>query len=174
MKRFRMAAAIALLGTASSLFGVTAASASVSKPSASVPVVTYKVTHKFTVNHNGAREVETCEGVISLTKSKAFPGHIQGHAWVEGCAPDPAVTCAQTADMQTENIHTGVWDADGDGKTHHGCAGEVDASIRTNACSATRILLAYRIMGIFVVIDSQGQKLTWHGPGHVLKVTRIC
>jgi len=174
MKRFAMTAVLILLAVASSLYGVTTASASVSKPHANDNVIVYKFTHTFTIHRNGAKETETCVGAASITKSKAFPGHIQGLAWVEGCAPDPAVTCAQTADLQTENIHTGVWDADGDGKTHHGCAGQVDASIRTNACSATDIVLAYRTMGIFVVIDSQGQRLAWHGPSKVLNVTRIC
>lgn len=175
MKRFSRVGVIMLLAmTLFSFCGAAAASASVSKTDANNPVVVYKATHTFTLHRNGITVRETCVGAVGITKSQAFPGYIQGRAWVERCSPYPGVTCAQTADMQMENTHTGAWDADGDGQTRHGCAGEVDSSIRTNSCSATSILLAYRTMGIFVVVDSHGDPLAWHGPSGVLNVTRIC
>jgi len=93
---------------------------------------------------------------------------------VEGCSPYSVVACAQTADMQIQNLNTGVWDTDGDGVTKHGCAGAAAPAIKQNTCHATGILLAYRTIGIFVVIDSLGDTATWDGPSGVLRVIRIC
>ena len=176
MKRVRVAGAtILLLALTLSVYGgTTAAAAAGATASTDDPEITSTASQTFTLQVNGAAVTETCSGTSAISKSSTFPGHIRGRAWVNGCAPEPAASCAQTADMQTQNIHTGVWDSDGDGATKHGCAGSADASVITKNCTATSLLLAYRTMGIFVVIDSQGDTLTWHGPSPVLNVTRIC
>jgi hypothetical protein len=154
--------------------GVTAASASASTPGPKNPAAVHAFTHTFTLRHNGPAVTETCAGVVDIRKSSSYPGYIKGLAWVEGCAPYPGVTCSQTADIQVKNPYTGVWNSDGDGPTTHGCAGRVDASIRKNNCYATNHVESYRTMGIFVVIDSHGDRLVWHGPSGTLNVTRIC
>jgi hypothetical protein len=133
-----------------------------------------KFTHKFTLHRNGATTTETCVGYVNINKSSKYPGYIAGIAYVEGCAPIPDVSCAQTADIQIMNPYTGVWDADGDGPTTHGCAERADASIRRNSCSATGITVAYRTMGIYVVIDAAGDVLAWHGPSGKMTVLRVC
>ncbi len=176
--RVTAAAAVALLATSFALpaTAVTAShrtastSASALKPVADNPAVV----HKFTVYVNGTAVAEGCSSATSIAKSKAFPGFIRGRAWVETCAPFAAASCAQTADLQIEDIHTGVWGNDGDGPTKHGCAGTTDASVIQNDCVSTAVLVPYRTVGIFVVIDSQGDKLTWHGDSPTMNVTRVC
>lgn len=139
------------------------------------PVTISQFTQPFTIRKAVAPDVtEICAGYVTIGKSRAFPGYIQGRAWVQGCAPYPDVTCAQTADIQLQNPFDGDWVADGDGPTVHGCAGEADSSIRTNSCGKTDSPVSYRTQGIFVVIDSNGDKLAWSGDSEHLTVTRIC
>lgn len=174
MKRLRLASAVTLLAVAFSFMAATTASASAPTRAHANHVAIHKITHTFTIKRNGVAIAETCTGVADITKSSKYPGTITGLAWVQFCTPDPAVTCSQTADMQTQNVHTGVWDADGDGRTTHGCAGKADASTITKKCFATAELLSYRTEAIFVVVDSQGVPLDWSGHSGVLNVIRIC
>lgn len=176
--RVTAAVAVALLATSFALpataatasHRTTSASASALKPAADNPAMV----HKITVHANGAEVVEGCSSASAITKSKAFPGFIRGRAWVEVCAPFAAASCSQTADLQIENINTGVWGTDGDGPTKHGCAGQADASVIQNNCTATPYLVPYRTVGIFVVIDTQGDKIAWHADSPTINVTRVC
>lgn len=172
MKHFRVIGTMTLLTMTVSVYGGTAASASA--PAPANPVVTYKVTHTFTLHRNGAAVTETCLGYSAIAKSIAYPGYMTTYAWVQDCTPDPAEFCAQTGDLQVQDIHTGVWDRDGDGPTRYGCAGARDASNRTWPCRSTDYTLGYRTQGIFVAIDSSGDTLTWSGEGPKESVLRIC
>lgn len=172
MKHFRVIGTMTLLTMTVSVYGGTAASASA--PAPANPVVTYKVTHTFTLHRNGAAVTETCLGYSAIAKLIAYPGYMTTYAWVQDCTPDPAEFCAQTGDLQVQDIHTGVWDRDGDGPTRYGCAGARDASNRTWPCRSTDYTLGYRTQGIFVAIDSSGDTLTWSGEGPKESVLRIC
>ena len=177
MKRFRVAAAMVLLVIALSMYGATAASAAPPVPGADQSdnaVAMNRFTQTFTVGSPAAPVTETCVGTTEIGKSKKYPGYIVGRAWVDGCAPYPDVSCAQTADLQIRNPYNGDWDNDGEGKTSHGCLGFPNASVRTNPCRQTDRSLAYRTVGIFVVIDSHGDRLAWHGTSPPMGVLRVC
>jgi hypothetical protein len=178
MARWRVLTLTVALALTPLIYGASTASASVAVAVPQSHAVVTEFTHTFTIKAtadapNAPAATETCHGVVDMEKSKAFPGYIQAIAYVEDCAPLAAVTCAQTADVQFDNPNSG-WNADGDGKTVHGCGGASDASIKTNTCESTDEALGYRTHGIFVVVDSGGQTLDWSGNSGTLTVTRIC
>jgi hypothetical protein len=170
-----LAASMLSLGAASaSAASTTRDSQSVSMPSPVNLAGSREYSHTFRLHHNGTTITETCVGDTDIGKSTAYPGFIEGRAWVEGCTPDPAEFCSQTADMQTYDRYTHTWVADGDGTPKDGCAGVADAGTIRKDCHATEETFYYRTYGIFVAIDDLGDKLVWDGPSGQIGVLRVC
>lgn len=173
-RSFGIVGSLLLIATAFALSMGNSASAQIFKPTSVDHYIPRGHVHTFIVHHHGITTTETCQGVSEIGKSAAYPGYIEGRAWVVRCAPEPAETCSQTADMQVYDRYAHRWDNDGDGKPNHGCAGATDAGIIRKNCHQTSEAFSYRAYGIFVVVDALGDVLDWGGPSGQMTVIRVC
>jgi hypothetical protein len=101
------------------------------------------------VVQNDGGTIITCYFGYGISKSAAYPGYIQGVAYVDSCTPIAAGECSSAVDLYYQDPNM-PWRNDGDGPIEHGC-GPANASILTNTCETAPVNIGYHATAIFTV-----------------------